>query len=77
MSTFEVSVARKGKAGWILLSAEVLRGYRVGESLMMELRPNEIALWPRRSRKRKLTWKQTYKQMAEADENWGDWEAMP
>jgi hypothetical protein len=41
----------------------------------MEQRPDEIALRPKRARRAKLTWAETYRQMAQANEDWADWEA--
>ena len=43
----------------------------------MEQRPDEIVLRPKRSRGDKLDWSETYRQMAQADEDCGDWEASP
>jgi hypothetical protein len=42
---------------------------------LMEQRPDEIALRPKRARRGKLTWAETYQQMAQAKEDWTDWEA--
>jgi hypothetical protein len=36
---------------------------------------DEIALRPKRGRRGKLTWAETYQQMAQANEDWTDWEA--
>jgi hypothetical protein len=35
----------------------------------MEQRPDEIALRPKRMRQSKLTWAETYQQMAQAEED--------
>ena len=43
----------------------------------MVQRPDEIALRPKRNRRQQLTWAETYQQMAESDEDWSDWEALP
>jgi hypothetical protein len=43
----------------------------------MELRPDEIALRARRAKNQKLTWAETYKEMAQAGEDWSDWESLP
>ena len=55
----------------------MLRRYKIGNSVILEERPDEIALRPKRSYKQKLTWEETYKQMAESGEDWRDWEALP
>ena len=57
------------------LPAEVLRRYRVQDVLLMEQRPDEIVLRPKRTRRAKLSWAETYRQMAQANEDWTDWEA--
>jgi antitoxin component of MazEF toxin-antitoxin module len=75
MKTMELAVTRIGNSRGIRLPAEVLRRYRVKDILMMEQRPDEIALRPKRGRRTKLTWTETYRQMAEANEDWTDWEA--
>jgi hypothetical protein len=43
----------------------------------MELRPDEIVLRPKRARRQKLNWAETYQQMAQAEEDWSDWESLP
>ncbi len=75
MKTIELAVPRVGNSRGIRLPAEVLRRYRVQDVLLMEQRPDEIALRPKRARRGKLTWAETYQQMAQADEDWTDWEA--
>lgn len=61
----------------VLLPAEVLRRYGVGDTLIMEQRPGEIVLRPKRTPHRKLNWAETYREMAQADEDWSEWESMP
>lgn len=75
MKTIEVTVTRIGNSRGIRLPAEVLRRYQVQNILLMEQRPDEIALRPKRTRRRKLSWAETYQQMAQANEDWADWEA--
>lgn len=75
MKTIDLSVIRIGNSKGIRLPAEVLRRYRVQDVLLMEQRPDEIVLRPKRARRAKLSWAETYRQMAQADEDWTDWEA--
>jgi len=75
MKTVELTVTRIGNSKGIRLPAEVLRRYRVQNILLMEQRPDEIALRPKRARRTKLSWAETYRQMAQANEDWTDWEA--
>lgn len=77
MKTIELTVTRVGNSRGIRIPAEVLRRYGVGETLIMEQRPDEIVLRPKRIRRRKLNWAETYQQMAQADEDWSDWESLP
>jgi antitoxin component of MazEF toxin-antitoxin module len=75
MKTRELTVTRVGDSRGVRLPAEVLRRYRVGDTLIMEQRPDEIVLRPKRLLSQKLTWAETYQQMAQADEDWSDWES--
>ncbi len=77
MKNTELTVTRIGNSRGVRLPAEVLRRYQVGEILILEQRPDEIVLRPKRSRRKKLTWAETYRQMAQASEDWSDWEAQP
>ena len=77
MKTTELTVTRVGNSRGVRLPAEVLRRYQIGDTLIMVQRPDEIALRPKRNRRQQLTWAETYQQMAESDEDWSDWEALP
>jgi antitoxin MazE len=77
MKTIELTVTRIGNSRGVRIPAEVLRRYRIGDKVLMEQRPDEIVLHPKRSAKQKLTWEETYKEMAASDEDWSDWEALP
>ena len=77
MKTAELKITRIGNSKGIRLPAQVLRRYQIGEKLTMELRPDEIALRPKRGGRQQLTWAQTYQEMAQADEDWSDWESLP
>lgn len=77
MKTTELTVTRVGNSRGIRLPAEVLRRYQIGDTLIMEQRPDEIVLRPKRTRRQKLNWADTYQQMAQADEDWSGWESLP
>ena len=49
-----------GNSRGVRLPAEVLRRYRVGDALIMEQRPDEIYMRPKRTRRQKLNWAETY-----------------
>ena len=38
---------------------------------------DEMVLRPKQPRNRKLSWNETYKQMAQSDEDWSAWESLP
>ncbi len=59
------------------LPAEVLRRYQVGDTLIMEQRPDEIAPRPKRASGQKLNWAETHREMAQTDEDWSAWESLP
>ena len=77
MKTSELTVTRVGNSRGVRLPAEVLRRYQIGDTLILEQRPDEIVLRPKRTRPQKLTWAETYRQMAESGEDWSDWESLP
>lgn len=77
MKTTELIVTRVGNSRGIRLPADVFRRYQIGDTIIMEERPDEIALRPKRRRRQKLTWTETYQQMAQADEDWSEWESLP
>lgn len=77
MKIQELTVTQIGNSRGVRLPAEVLRRYGIGDTLLMEQRPDEIVLRPKRNRSQKLSWQETYRQMAQADEDWSDWEAAP
>ncbi len=77
MKTQELIVTQIGNSRGVRLPAAVLRRYGIGETVLMEERPDEIVLRPKRDRAKKLSWAETYQQMAEADEDWSAWEAAP
>jgi len=77
MKTTELTVTRVGNSRGVRLPSEVLRRYRIGGTLIMEQRPDEIVLRPKRTRRQKLTWAETYQEMARTDEDWSGWESLP
>lgn len=77
MKTTELTVTRVGNSPGVQLPADVLRRYRVGQTVIMEQRPDEIVLRPKRRRRQELSWADTCHQMAQAEEDWSDWECLP
>jgi antitoxin MazE len=77
MKVRELSVTRIGNSRGVRLPADILRRYQIKDAIILEQRPDEIVLRPKRARNQKLSWKETYKQMAQSNEDWSDWEALP
>ena len=68
----ELTVTRVGNSRGVRLPAPVLRRYRIGSKVLLEQRPDEIALRPKRTRR--LSWEETARAMAEAKEDWSEWD---
>jgi antitoxin MazE len=71
--TIELTVTRVGNSRGVRIPAEVLRRYRIGATVLMEQRADEIVLRPKRERR--LNWEETARAMAEAGETWSEWDA--
>ena len=76
MKMTELTVTRIGNSRGIRLPADVLRRYRIKDVLVLEQRPDELILRPKRSRQSKLSWEETYQEMAQSREDWTDWESV-
>ncbi len=72
MKTIELKVSRIGNSKGIRLPAAILAKYGITDALLLEQRPDEIALRTKRSKK--LSWKQTFEEMAAERENWLDFD---
>ena len=74
METLELKITRIGNSRGVRLPVELIRKYKLGDSVLVEQRPNEIALRPKKQKK--LPWKDTYKQMAAAQEDWSGFDKL-
>lgn len=74
MKTLEISLARIGNSRGIRLSADLIRKHGFEQGIVLEDRGHEIALKPKAGPK-KLSWEETYKEMAAANEDWSEWES--
>lgn len=72
MKTVELTVTRIGNSRGVRLPAEVLRRYRIKNTVIMEERPDEIVLRPKHDKK--LSWQETAITMAAAGEDWSEWD---
>ena len=76
MKHVELKVARIGNSRGVRIPAATLERYRIGDSVVMEERSDGILLRPRRSASPKLSWVDTARAMADASEDWSDWDSI-
>lgn len=74
MNTTTLKVARIGNSRGIRLPAAMLRKYHITDSVVAEEKADQIVLHPRRPIQPKLSWPETAKAMAKANEDWSEWE---
>ena len=72
MKVIEVAVSRIGNSKGIRLPALILKKYGITDTLLLEQRPDEIVLRTKLSKK--LSWKETFEEMAREKEDWADFE---
>ena len=71
----KIPLAKIGNSQGIRLSKQLLGRYGITDEVEMETTPDAIVLRP--SKTSKLSWAETYKQMAqEQSEDWSEWEAV-
>lgn len=76
MKTMTVPLVRMGKSRGICLPASLISRHKLADGVTLEERGGEIVLRPKSEPPLKLSWEDTYKEMAASDEDWSDWEAM-
>jgi antitoxin component of MazEF toxin-antitoxin module len=76
MKSIELKVAAIGNSRGVRLPAETLKRYGIDSSVMMEERTDGILLRPVGPASAKLTWEETAREMAEAVEDWSEWDAV-
>ena len=74
MKTTVLKVSRIGNSRGIRLPAGMLRKYHITDSVIAEEKAHEIILRPARVKQQKLSWEETYRQMAAAKEDWSEWD---
>ncbi len=72
----ELRVSRIGNSRGVRLPAETLARYRIGDSVVMEERSDGILLRPPGSAPAKLSWEETARAMAQAREDWSEWDVV-
>ena len=70
-----LTVTRIGNSRGIRIPAETLRRYGIGDSVVMEERADGIFLRPVGGVE-KLSWEETAREMAAANEDWSEWDAL-
>jgi len=76
MKPVELKVARIGNSRGVRLPAATLERYSIGETVLMEERSDGILLRRSRRSEAKLSWKETADAMAEAHEDWTEWDRV-
>ncbi len=71
-----LTVARIGNSRGVRIPAATLRRYLIGDAVIMEEREEGILLRPMSANDRRLSWAETARAMAEAREDWSDWDAV-
>jgi antitoxin component of MazEF toxin-antitoxin module len=67
-------VARIGNSRGVRLPAEVLKRYRIEDTVLLEEQSDGLLLKPDLETTPKLSWEQTAREMARQDEGWEEWE---
>ncbi|MGI8965920.1 MAG: AbrB/MazE/SpoVT family DNA-binding domain-containing protein [Limisphaerales bacterium] len=70
MKLTELTVTQIGNSRGIRLPAAMLRKYGITNTILVEERPDEIVLKTKRDKK--LSWKETFADMAQKKEDWSD-----
>jgi mRNA interferase MazF len=72
----ELKVARIGNSRGVRLPASSLKRYSVGPVMIMEERTEGILLRPLGPTVEKLSWEDTAREMAAANEDWSEWDVL-
>jgi antitoxin MazE len=73
MQVSKLKLTKMGNSRGVRVPASVIRRYGFGEDVTVELREEGLLLKPSKPGKAKLSWEETAKAMASADEDWSDW----
>jgi len=73
MKTQALTLTRIGKSRGVRLPAAMIRRHGFAAGLILEDRGHEIVLRPKEA-PRKLSWEETYREMAAAKEDWSEWD---
>ncbi len=73
MKTTELKLARIGNSRGIRLPADLIRRHGLEDGVLLEDRGDSLVLRPK-AKPKKLSWEETYKEMAASDEDWSEWD---
>lgn len=72
MKVIELTVSRIGNSKGIRIPSAILKKYGITDTVLLEQEPDQIIL--RTKRRKKLSWKETFEEMAREKEDWSDFE---
>jgi antitoxin component of MazEF toxin-antitoxin module len=76
MKRIQLKVTRIGNSRGVRLPAATLERYGIRESVIMEERSDGVLLRPLGAASPKLSWEDTAREMAAAEEDWAEWDAV-
>jgi antitoxin component of MazEF toxin-antitoxin module len=76
MQTLELKITKIGNSRGIRIPAGVLQRYAFTDAAIMVESVDGILLRPKQQTDIKMSWADTAKAMAEAAEDWSDWDAV-
>lgn len=72
--TFEARLVKIGNSRGIRLPKAIINRYGLGDTVLLEERPDGILIHT--DEQGMLSWEETYKAMAQSDEDWSDWSEL-
>ncbi len=73
MKPVELKLARIGNSRGIRLPADLIRRHGLDDGVVLEDRGDSLVLRPK-AKLKKLSWEETYKEMAASDEDRSEWD---
>lgn len=73
--TIEARLVKIGNSRGIRLPKAIINRYGLGDTVILEELPNGILIHT--DEQGMLSWEETFKAMAQSDEDWSDWTELP
>ena len=73
--TIEARLVKIGNSRGIRLPKAIINRYGLGDTVLLEERPDGILIHT--DEPGMLSWEETFKAMAESEEDWSDWTELP